>query len=94
VYDEFTIAYKNHSARLDPKYAEQFTSRFFTSPFALQGEIIGLWRRTLRAKTVVIESAPFRPYNAVENEAFDSAGRRFGAFLGMPVVLDGDENQP
>ncbi len=94
VYDEFTIAYKNHSASLDPKYNELVTNRFFTSPFVLRGELIGLWRRTFRQKSVVIESAPFRPYNAAERDAFAAAGQRFGEFLGMPVVFAGDENQP
>ncbi len=87
VYDEYTIAYKNHSAVLDPMYAELVKDGFFTSAFALRGEIIGMWRRTFSRKSVVIESAPFRPFTAAEREAFAEATQRFGAFLGMPVVV-------
>lgn len=87
VYDEYTIAYKNHSAALDPKYAAQTNNRFFTSAFAINGEIIAMWRRTFDKKSVVVESAPFRPFTAVERDAFAAAARRFGIFLGMPVDL-------
>jgi hypothetical protein len=87
VYDEYTIAYKNHSAVLDPMYAELVKDGFFTSAFVLQGEIIGMWRRTFSRESVVIESAPFRPFTAAEREAFAAAAQRFGAFLGMPVVV-------
>jgi hypothetical protein len=87
VYDEYTIAYKNHSAILDLMYAEYVQKGFFTSAFALNGDIIGMWRRTFRNKSVVIESAPFRPYSADENAAFAAATERFGAFLAMPVTL-------
>lgn len=92
VYDEFTIAYKNHSASFDPQYAELMNNGFFTSAFALKGELIGMWRRTFRAKAVVIELSPFYPYNAVENEAFTAAAQRFGTFLEMPVVFAQEEN--
>ncbi len=87
VYDEYGIAYKNQSAALDPMYAELLNDRFFTSAFALNGEIIGMWRRTFSKQTVVIELAPFRPFSAAESDAFAAAARRFGDFLGMPVVL-------
>ena len=87
VYDEYGIAYKNHSAVLDPKYAELIQGGFFTSAFALKGEIIGMWRRTFKGKTVVVESLPFRSFSPGESEVFAAAAQRFGAFLGMPVML-------
>lgn len=87
VYDEYTIAYKNHSAALDPLYAELTNQGFFTSAFVMRGEIISMWRRTFRKQTVMIEAMPFRPFSAAEQEAFAAAALRFGAFLGMPVEL-------
>jgi hypothetical protein len=87
VYDEYTIAYKNHSAILNPLYAEQATNRFFPSAFTVNGEIIGMWRRTFNKKSVVIETAPFRPFTPPESDAFATAAQDFGAFLGIPVVI-------
>ena len=87
VYDEYTIAYKNHSASYDWKYAEMLAGRLFTSPFAVNEDIIGMWRRTFAKKSVVVEYAPFRPFTAAEQDAFATAAQQFGDFLGMPVVL-------
>ncbi|HEX3053354.1 MAG TPA: winged helix DNA-binding domain-containing protein [Aggregatilineaceae bacterium] len=90
VYDEYTIAYKKHSAILDPRYAELTTDRFFTSAFAFKGEIIGMWRRTISekasSKTAIVEIAPFRAFTLVEDRALTQAVERFGAFLQIPVV--------
>lgn len=87
VYDEFTNGYKAFNAGLDPQYAQQLDTRRYTSAFVLGGEVIGMWRRTFSKKTVVIESAPFRPYSADEQVAFNAAAARFGDFLGLDVVL-------
>lgn len=87
VYDEYIIAYKNHAAHLNPKYAELTDNRFFTCAFVFEGEIIALWRRTFSKKSVVIESAPFRPFTPAENDTFADAAQRFGDFLGVPVAL-------
>ena len=87
VYDECTIAYRNHSAVLDPQYAEQIRTGFFTSAFMVDGEIIGMWRRIVRPKAAQIELAPFRPLAQDEQAAFESAAARYGAFLERPVTL-------
>jgi hypothetical protein len=87
VYDEYTIAYKNNSVALDPIYAEQTENRFFTSAFTMHGKIIGMWRRTFSKKSVVVELAPFRPFSAIESEAFIAAARCYAEFIGMPLVL-------
>jgi hypothetical protein len=86
VYDEYTVVYKKASSILDPAYAAQMDG-FFTSVFALNGEIIGAWRRTFDKQSVVIECKPFRPFSKSEREAFSDAAHRFGDFLSMSVQL-------
>jgi hypothetical protein len=90
VYDEYGIAYKNHSAILDPKYAELIKDGFFTSAFVFGGQFVGMWRRTFSKGAVVVEVAPFHPFSAAESDAFAAAAQRYGEFLGMPVVLKGE----
>ncbi|MDX1994198.1 MAG: winged helix DNA-binding domain-containing protein [bacterium] len=91
IYDEYTIAYKGQSAYafLSPAYERLITDRFFTSAFVYKGEIIGMWRRTLRStvskKEVVVELQPFRPFSTNEQDAFQTASRRFARFLEMQV---------
>jgi hypothetical protein len=87
VYDEFGIAYKHHGASLDSMYNQQVQNRFFTSAFALEGQIIAMWRRTFKKGAVIVEVAPFHPFSAIESDAFAAAAQRYGDFLNMPVVL-------
>ncbi len=87
IYDEYTIAYKHHSAILDPQYAALTTDRLFTSAYVYKGELIGMWRRTFSNNAVLIEIASFRPFTADEHDAFVIAAQRFGTFYGVPVVL-------
>jgi hypothetical protein len=87
VYDEYTIAYKQHSAILNPAYLDKVTDRFFTSAFVYKGDIIGMWRRTFSKQSVVIELMRLRPFTSAEQEAFVAAAQRFGEFLGMQIVL-------
>jgi hypothetical protein len=86
IYDEYTIAYKDHSAIFDPQYAKQVISgNGFV--IVIDGQVVGNWRRTFSKGAAVIELAPFRPFTATECDAFTAATRRYGEFLSMPVVL-------
>lgn len=89
VYDEFTIAYKNHSALLDPSYGARIVEeRSFISTLVFKEAIIGMWKRTISKQAVTVELRPFRPITASEQEAFVAAAQRFGAFLNMPVMSE------
>ena len=86
-YDEYTIAYRDRSAYLDPAIAEVARNRDFTSSIVIDGRIVGMWKRTFSRGAVVIELAPFRPFTAAERDGIVAAARRFGEFLGMSVEL-------
>lgn len=87
-YDEYGIAYKDHSAIIaDPAFMEQARNATFGGVTVMDGQVVGNWRRTLSKGAVVIESAPFRPFSAAEQEGFSAAAQRFGDFLGVSVVL-------
>ncbi|MBC8161185.1 MAG: AlkZ family DNA glycosylase [Roseiflexaceae bacterium] len=86
-YDEYTVGYRNHSAILAAEYAQQAQYPIFSGVTVIDGQIVGAWRRTSNTKTVVIESTPFRPFSAAEQNAFARAAAQLGLFLGLPVVL-------
>jgi hypothetical protein len=48
---------------------------------------VGSWRRTFKNRAVVTEIAPFAPLTAGQEAAIAAAARRFGDFLGMPMVV-------
>jgi hypothetical protein len=86
-YDEYTIAYKNHSAIVAPEHAQQARNSIYGGVTVIDGLVVGNWKRTFSKGAVVIESAPFRPLSAAESDAFVAAARRYGEYLEMPVVL-------
>jgi ribosomal protein S18 acetylase RimI-like enzyme len=87
VYDEYAVAYKDRSAILDPAYAEASGNGIFSSPILMHGRVAGIWKRTFRKDSVVIEAEPFVPFSPAEWDAFAAAAARYGDFLGLPVVL-------
>ncbi len=86
-YDEYTIAYKDHSAILDPAYGEQAKTQLYGGAAVSDSQAVGYWRRTFSKGTAVIEIAPFRPLDATERDAFAAAAQHYGEFLGLPAVL-------
>ena len=86
-YDEYTVAYKDHSAILDPQDARKAKAAILDRVTVIAGQVAGNWRRTFSKGIAVIESAPFRPFTPAESEAFAAAAQRYGTFLEMPVEL-------
>jgi hypothetical protein len=85
-YDEYTVAYKDRSAILDPQYMER-TGYGISNVIVIDGLIVGIWKRTFEKGTVVIALEPFTSLTEAENQAIAVAAGQYGAFLDMPVVL-------
>lgn len=86
-YDEYTIAYKNHSAILEPMYVDVAKSSLYGGVTVIDGQVIGNWKRTFRNGAAVIELAPYRPLTLDERDALAVAAQRYGEFLEMPVEV-------
>lgn len=87
-FDEYGIAYKDHSASLDPDHQNQARNSVYGGLTVIDGQGVGYWRRSFKKGAVVIRSEPWREFTAEENEAFADAAGRLGAFLGKPVVIE------
>jgi hypothetical protein len=87
VYDEYTIAYKDHSAISDPTFTKEMINAVFTSVIAVRGHIVGLWKRTLTKEAAIVETRFLKSLTAEENDAFKAAIQRYSEFLGLSVVL-------
>jgi Winged helix DNA-binding domain len=88
-YDEYTVAYKDRGAVLDPVHAKRpdSGSGIFHPTMILDGQVVGTWKRTLEKKSVVITTRPFNPLKKAEKNAFAKAARRYGEFLGLPAAV-------
>jgi hypothetical protein len=85
-YDEYLIGYQDRSAAVDPTLATRITGgEVFTSTLVLNGQVVGVWKRTMQKREVVIELQLFAPLKKAETNAVTQAAQRYGAFLGLPV---------
>ncbi len=85
-YDEYTVAYTDRSAVLDPAYAEQTGNGIFSPIIVVNGQIVGIWKRALTRDAVSLTPTLFTPLNEAETRAGAGAAARYGAFLGRSVT--------
>lgn len=88
-FDEYTVAYRDRSAILDPSRAKQINpgNGVFSSAIVSGGRIVGTWKRTLKKDSVVVTASPFARLSGEEESALAEAVGRYGAFLGLPAVV-------
>ena len=88
-YDEYTVAYKDRSAVLDPLYNKLVNTGngVFSPIIVVDGQVVGTWKRAVKKAAVVITPGPFTTINKTAMRAVAAAANRYSAFLGAPVVL-------
>ena len=89
-FDEYTVGYTDRSAIFDKTltaHLDERTGSPLNYVIVIDGRIVGLWRRTLQTRAVVIELLPFSPLTAAERTAIAVSAERYGQFMGLPVTL-------
>ena len=90
-FDEYLIGYRDRGAVLDPEHAEHVcpgSNGMFMPMIVVNGRIEGIWKRTLRARSVVVSPSPFRRLVASEKRLLSDAADRYGRFLGLTAIVD------
>jgi winged helix DNA-binding protein len=87
-YDEYTVAYKDRSAVLNPAFGKQANSGngIFYPTIVVDGQVVGTWKRTLKKDSLAISPSPFAKLKRAETRAIAEAASRYGKFLGASVV--------
>lgn len=85
-YDEYTVAYTDRSAVLDPAYAEQTRNGIFSPVMVVDGQIVGTWTRTFKKNSVVLATSLFISLSQTQEQALAAAGQRYSQFIGMAVL--------
>jgi len=82
-YDEFIISYKNRNAFFNAKnYKQSISSNgIFRPVIVVNGEVTGIWKRTLCKDTVHLEATFSRLHNKTELDSINGAFGAFGRFL-------------
>jgi hypothetical protein len=94
-FDEYLLGYRDRSAALAPAHTEAIFpggNGMFKPTIVVHGEVVGTWRRTLRAREIVVEAILFGRLSAGEREELTRAAQAYGAFIGRPVRLAGLED--
>ena len=88
-YDEFTVAYRDRSAFLDPALLEEAMHGIGPS-IIIEGRLAGTWKRTLTKSEVVINVSPLAslgPLSMEHEAAVAEAAERYAKFLGRHARL-------
>jgi hypothetical protein len=85
-YDEYTVAYKDRSAVLDPAYAEQTGHGIFNPTIVVDGQIVGTWKRTFKKDAVFITQDLFTSLNEAQMQAIASATAYYSRFIGKSMA--------
>lgn len=88
-FDEYTVAYRDRDAVLDPAHRKLHSTGYglLNPAIVIGGRVIGSWKRTLSDGQVVITPALFEPMAKSARDALLPAARRYGQFLGVPAIL-------
>jgi uncharacterized protein YcaQ len=86
-FDEYTVAYKDRSAVLDPAYAKLMNTGYgiFKPIVVSDGQIVGIWKREFKKNSLVIEVSPFNPLSKADQQKIARAADRYAKFLGLPA---------
>lgn len=88
-WDEYTVAYRDRSAVLDPTQAKRVNAGggVLKPVVVLRGQVVGTWQRTFGKGDVSVRPALFRRLERDDLQAVSNAAQRYGKFLGMPAVV-------
>jgi len=82
-FDEFLISYKDRQASLPIKNSLKAvsTNGIFRPVIVVNGQVTGLWKRTVKKDKVIIETGYFHPHNKSIKNLIEDAVSSFGSFL-------------
>jgi hypothetical protein len=85
-FDEYMLGYKDRGAMLAPEHADKIVpgaNGVFRPIVVVDGQIVGTWARTARAKSLTIALNPFAPDPRLAAQVGPEA-ERYRDFLGLP----------
>jgi hypothetical protein len=82
-FDEFLISYKDRSASLPFQHHNRTVSNngIFRPVIAVNGQVIGIWKRTIKKNNVMVETELFKQPEKTIMGFLEKAALQFGHFL-------------
>jgi hypothetical protein len=82
-FDEYLISYKNRSAVITPQNQPRAYNNFgtFKPTIVVNGQVTGIWRKTVRNKKIQVETELFHPHSKAETEMIELATQKYERFF-------------
>ena len=90
-FDEYLLGYGDRSAALAREHNEAIVpggNGMFKPTILVDGEVVGTWKRTVRAREIVIDAMPFGHLPVEPAVELKRAAKAYGAFVGRQVRVD------
>jgi hypothetical protein len=86
---EFTVAYRDRTDILDPKFAVRVNAGggVLKPVIVRHGRVIGTWQRTIERRGVVVRQTFFARADRTDRAAIEAAARKYARFLGVPATV-------
>ncbi|RED65528.1 winged helix DNA-binding domain-containing protein [Cohnella lupini] len=87
-FDEYLLGYKDRGAVLREEYAPRITpgnNGIFMPTIVIDGQVVGLWKRTVKKKGIDIELNLFEPLDERKPDILVAA-ERYCRFMELPLV--------
>lgn len=88
-FDEFLISYKDRTASIALEHQPlAFTKNGIFNPIILiDGEVKGIWKRSIKKETVKIKLNPIKPFDDKTYNQIISKAKLYGNFLGLKTEV-------
>jgi hypothetical protein len=88
-WDEYTVAYRDRTDVLDPKYAARVNDGggVLKPVIVVGGEVVGSWQRTIAKRRAVIKPTLFKRLDRAGWDAVEKTAIKYGRFLGLAAEV-------
>jgi hypothetical protein len=89
-FDEFIISYTDRHAALPFESFSKAVSNngIFHPVVVVNGQVTGIWKRTVKRDKVVMETQLFQPPDQTTTRLIEKAANQYGNFLGMEIEME------
>ena len=88
-FDEFLVSYKNREAAINKEDHAKAVSKngIFWPIVVINGQISGLWKKTVNKDLLIIEINHFRPHSNIEIKLLEEAAEFYGYYYQQKVKV-------
>ena len=91
-YDEFILSYADRSSSIPSKqeqHMKEISDRGVFRPIiVVNGQVTGIWKRTIKKGTIIIEIQPFTPPDQSTQELINHAASQYEHYLGKKLEIN------